>query len=135
MKASELKQRARDLAVAILKLTDELPKTEPVQAVTTPLIRCGLGVGSAYRQTCRTRNQFDFATRIGMAEDAADECGYWLEILLQTQALSADRLQPILDEITQLRRIFTKSRKAATKRYRSGPANFNYRAGENDIPF
>jgi len=135
MKPSELKDRTRKFSVQVLKLVEKLPKTFAGEAIAEPLVKCGLTVGTKYRLTCRARTPYDFITRIGETEEAADECVHWFDLIREAEMLVAEVTDPVRDEARKLKRIFTKSRRAASKRqrgetYRKGP-----RGGDEDIPF
>jgi len=134
MKPSELKDRTRKFSVAVIKLQEKIPKTIAGNAAAEPLLKAGLTVGVKYRLTCKALNPYDFINNIGAAEEAADECLYWLDLMIEAEMLPAETLQPVRDEARKLRRIFTKSRRSANKRqrgetYRKGPR------GDEDIPF
>jgi four helix bundle protein len=140
MKAGEFKDRTKKFAVSVMKLVGALPKTVAGRAVASPLIRCGTAVGATYRSTCKSRNHFDFMARIGVVEEATDESCYWFELILESGMLEAAQVQPLLDEGRELKRIFSKSRKAAVRRFKERTER--PRTGEDggwsndeDIPF
>lgn len=135
MKPSELKNRTRKFSVQMIKLVEKLPKTLAGQGVAEPLVKAGLTVGAKYRQICQAATPSDFLHRIGQCEEAADECVYWLSVIVESEMLAEAEITPHRDEARKLRRILTKSRKAAAKRqrgetYRKGPG-----LSEDDIPF
>jgi len=135
MKPSELKNRTRKFSVQMIKLVEKLPTTLAGQGVAEPLVKAGLTVGAKYRLICRAGTPYDFLNRIGECEEAADECVYWLTVIVDSQMLPDEAVTPHRDEARKLRRILTKSRKAAAKRqrgetYRKGPG-----LSEDDIPF
>jgi four helix bundle protein len=132
MKPSELKERTKQFAVAILRLVRQLPKDREGEAIADPLVRCGTAVGASYRSACRSRNAYDFASRIAGVEEATDESIYWLEMILEAEVVAPAKVQSTVDEARALRKIFTKSRKAATRRMRDKSIN---RDLDEDIPF
>ncbi|MEX0777394.1 MAG: four helix bundle protein [Phycisphaeraceae bacterium] len=143
MKAAELKGRTRQFAVDVIGIVQKLPRTLPGKTVGEPLIRCGTALGSAYRSACKSRNHYDFAARIAVVEEAADECCYWFEVILATELLKPRTVKPLLDEAQTLKTIFVRSRKSAMKRLRQNTGGFGGGAGsggpgtmgEDDIPF
>jgi four helix bundle protein len=38
-------------------------------------------VGANYRAACRAKSQADFIAKLGIVEEEADECLYWLDLL------------------------------------------------------
>ena len=138
MKAAELKDRTKKFAVAVMKLVEALPRTSTGRTVAGPLMRCGTAVGATYRAACRARSRYEFTCRIAAVEEAADESCYWFEIILEAGLMSEDRIGPLLAEGQMLKKIFTKSRKAAVRlakerAKREGGAH-GY-VDDDDIPF
>ncbi|MEX2216386.1 MAG: four helix bundle protein [Phycisphaeraceae bacterium] len=134
MKASELKDRTKKFSVRVIKLVEKLPKTTAGEAMASPLIRCGTAVGATYRLTCKSKNNFDFMSRLGTTEEATDECCYWLEIIHEAEVLPEGEVLPALEEARILKRIFKKSRRAAVKRHRNDMGGSG-RVSDEDIPF
>ena len=137
MKAAELKDRTKKFAVAVMKLVEELPRSSTGRTIASPLMRCGTAVGATYRSACRARNRYEFTCRIAAVEEAADESCYWFEIILEAGLLSAEKVEPLLTEGQQLKKIFTKSRKTAVRiakerAKRDGGPGF---VDDDDIPF
>lgn len=142
MKPEELQDRTKRFAVQVMKLVQNLPDTIAGRAVARPLVRCGTAVGSTWRATCKSRNRFDFLSRIGVVEEAADESCYWFELIIDAGLWKVENVQPLLDEGRALKEIFTASRMAAVKRYqRPGGSDAGEIAGEidfdddDDVPF
>lgn len=137
MKPSELKTRTRKFSVAVITLVEKLPTTLTGQAIAEPLVKAGLTVGSKYRLMCRSQSPYSFLERISECQDAAEESLHWLSVILDAQLMPAEKVEPVRDEARKLRRIFSKSKRIASKRqrdetYRRGPGSGS---GEDDIPF
>ncbi len=135
MKPSELKDRTRKFSVSVIKLVEQLPATVIGQSIAEPMVKVGLTVGSKYRTICHAPNPYCFMERLAECREAADECVYWLDLILEAELLGAEEVEPARTEARRLRRIFSKSHRAASKRqrdetYRRGPGS-----GEDDIPF
>lgn len=138
MKAKLLKDRTREFAVKIIQLAEQMPRTQTGDTVSVPLLRCGTAVGAAVRVAVRSRNRWDFASRISSAEESMDEAVYWLEIAIASSLLNEDALRPVLEEAVALRGILVKSRRIAEKRLRdtrNSPPPGSSGIGEEDIPF
>jgi len=113
MQPSELKNRTRQFSVAVLKLVEKLPVSIPGKAVAEPLVKCGIDVGSKYRLMCRSQSPYSFNEHLGECEEAADECTYWIDLVKESGLLPAEVTDPVRAESRKLKRIFTKSRRAA----------------------
>ncbi len=135
MRASELKDRTRHFAVDVLKLARKLPNTIAGKAVAQPLVRCGTAVGAMYRRTCKSRNHYDFMSGISVVEEAADETCYWFEVALESQLLKPEDVTPLLDEGKALKKILTRSRRVAEKRFKQRSSTSGSGSDSEDIPF
>jgi four helix bundle protein len=77
------------------------------------LVRCGTAVGANYRAACRGRSRAEFASRLAIVEEEADESAYWLELIIEGQLMNRTRVEPLLREADELTRIFSRSVKTA----------------------
>ncbi len=135
MKPSELKDRTRKFSVMIIKLIEKLPKSLAGNAVAEPLVKCGIAVGAKYRLMCRAHNPYDFLSRISDCEEAADESVYWLDVMFDSELVPAADVETVREEARRLRRIMSKSRKAAAKRQQGEGRHGGPSKGDEDIPF
>jgi len=55
------------------------------------LSRAATGVAANYRAACRSRSDAEFAARIGIVLEEADESAFWLEILTDDSASKQSR--------------------------------------------
>jgi four helix bundle protein len=77
MNADDLKRRTKQFALRVLKLVAALPNTVAGRAIGGQLVRSGSSVGANYRAACRGRSKAEFVAKLGIAEEEADESGYW----------------------------------------------------------
>jgi four helix bundle protein len=59
------------------------------------------------------RSQADFVSKIGIACEEADECAYWLELLVETDLASSEKVASLIREANEFVAIFAASRKTA----------------------
>ncbi|MCR4316511.1 MAG: four helix bundle protein [Planctomycetes bacterium] len=109
MQEQQLKDRTKKFALRIMKLFEALPKTTIAYTIGKQLLRSGMSVGANYRAACRGRSKADFASKLGIAVEEADECEYWLELLVDGEILPAERLEPLRKESAELTAIFVSS--------------------------
>ncbi|MEW6355057.1 MAG: four helix bundle protein [Planctomycetota bacterium] len=83
------------------------------------LVRAGTSVGANYRSACRARSVAEFLSRIGIAEEEADESAYWLELIIEGRLMSEKRVRPLLQEADELTAIFAASIKTARRNPKS----------------
>ena len=109
MDSEELKARTKAFAVRIVKMTEALPPTRAAEIVARQLIRSATSVGANYRAACRARSRREFASKIGIVTEEADESLYWLEILVEADIMSEPRLANLIREANELTAIFAAS--------------------------
>lgn len=119
MTPQELKARTKQFALRVLSLVAALPKTIEGRAIANQLVRCGTSVAANYRSACRARSKAEFVAKLGVVLEEADETQLWLELIVEGKLLSAKRVEPLLNEATELVAIFVTSRKSASANLKS----------------
>lgn len=99
---TDLRQRTKNFSLRVLKLCRALPQTPEGQAVRRQLVRCGTSVGANYRAAQRGRSKKEFTAKLGIVEEEADECCFWLEIIIEDGMLNPANVQPLLDEANEI---------------------------------
>jgi len=115
MTERELLERTKQFALRIFKLVDALPRTIQGRAVAAQLIRSGTSVAANYRAACRARSKPEFVAKPGVVEEEADESAFWLELIIETDLLSAAKVKPLLVEAGEIVAIMASSKKTAAK--------------------
>jgi four helix bundle protein len=115
-KTAEMRERTKHFALRVVRLVQALPREETARVVGRQLLRSGTSVGANYRAVCRARSPAEFISKLGIVLEEADECCFWLELLIESELMKADRVQPLLDEANQLVAIIAASRRTAQKR-------------------
>ena len=116
MDSEELKKRTKIFALRVLKLVGALPKSKTADVIGWQLTRSGTSVGANYRAACRARSQADFANKIGICEEEADESAYWLELIIEAGLMEPSLVQSLLQEANELTAIFVSSGRTARRR-------------------
>jgi len=116
MDDAELAQRTKTFALQILRLVASMPKSREADVLGKQLLRAGTSVGANYREARRGRSRADFAAKIGVCVQEADESLYWLELLAESKIVRAELLRDLQKEASQLVAIFAASAKTARPR-------------------
>ena len=104
----DLKIRTKAFALRIIHMYSKLPKTDTVaQVLGKQVLRSGTSVGANYREASRSRSKPEFSSKIGDCLKEIDETDYWLELLVDSGCVTAQRMTGLLDEARQLVAIFT----------------------------
>jgi four helix bundle protein len=114
-KLAELQQRTKSFALRVLKLIEHLPKTIGGRVLANQLARSGTSVGANYRAACRARSRAEFASKLGIVAEEADESLYWLELLRDGNFMKSNRIASVISEADELTAIFTAGRRTSTR--------------------
>ena len=114
----QLRQRTKKFALRIIRLHDALPRAGAAYVIGNQLLRSGTSVGANYRAVCRARSDAEFAAKMGVVVEEADESLYWLELLDAATILPSRRLSALLKEAEELVKIFASARQTARGRLR-----------------
>jgi four helix bundle protein len=110
-KARQLQERTKQFAVRIVRMFQALPKTGEAQVIGKQVLRSGTGTAANYRAACRSRSKTEFAARMGVVVEEADETVFWLELLVEARIVSPRRMEGMLREANELLAIFSASRR------------------------
>jgi four helix bundle protein len=112
---AELLARTRAFSLRILKLVDHPPRTTSGRAIGNQLVRCSTSVGANYRAACRSRSPAEFAAKLGIVAEEADETIYWLELIRDGKILAESKIADLLREADELTAIFTAGRRTSSR--------------------
>ena len=118
----DLKKRTKAFALRILKLVDALPKTTAGRAFASQIVRSGTSVAANYRSACRAKSTADFVAKMSIVEEEADETLFWLELLEESELVTAAKLTAIKQEANELIAITVASIKTARRNRGSNSA-------------
>jgi four helix bundle protein len=112
---AELLGRTKTFSLRILELVDHWPRAMSGRAIGNQLVRCGTSVGANYRAACRSRSRAEFAAKLGIVAEEADETVYWLEVLRDAKLRPEAELSELLQEANELTAIFTAGRRTSSR--------------------
>ena len=117
MSPAELKARTKSFALRIIKMSREISKSDDAgRVITKQILRSGTSVAANYRACCRARSPAEFIAKIGTVEEESDETAFWLELLIESNIMSASKLSALLNEANELTAIMAASRKTAARK-------------------
>jgi len=108
-------KRTFDFGIRCVRLVEALPKTMPAQTIGKQLLRAATSVGANYRGAVRGRSRPDFVSRMGIVEEECDEALYWIDVLLELEFISENRVEPLRKEANEVLAITVSSIKTARK--------------------
>src|SRR2546429_6196180 len=110
MNEIEMKNRTKQFALRVLKMTEAVPANRTGNAIANQLVRCGTSVAANYRALCRAKSRADFINKTSIVEEEADETGFWLELVVDAGLLTAAGVKPLLAEPDEITAILVASR-------------------------
>ena len=102
----ELKLRSKLFALAIIKMTEELPRKNSTFPICNQIIKAATSIGANYRSALRGRSKAEFIAKLGIVEEEADETLYWLEIIKESGLGNSKIIDPLWKEGNELVSIF-----------------------------
>jgi four helix bundle protein len=96
------KERTKKLAIAILRLIEELPRSITTDVLARQIVRSGTSIGANYRAACRAKSTADMINKLKIVEEESDETAYWLELIVEAGYLSQEKVSPIAKETNEI---------------------------------
>ena len=97
----------------IIRLVDSLDREMVAGVLGNQLLRAGTSVGANYRAACRARSRAEFIAKIGVVLEEADECSYWLELIVESGRTQRNKVGELLNESNELTAIFASTHRSA----------------------
>ncbi len=116
MNKDDLRKRTKKFALEVIRFVESLPKGKTSEILGRQLIRSGTSVGANYRAACRARSTADFVSKMGIVEEEADECIYWLELLIDSGLGLSKDAASLMSEAGELLAITVSSIRTARRR-------------------
>ena len=106
----KFKTRTRTFASEVIRLCGTLGNDHLGRLIRPQLLRAGTGVACNYRAVWRSRSSKEFASRLAVVIEEADEAEFWLD-MLSAHVPSASTIAGSLQlEAAELRAMFVRSR-------------------------
>jgi four helix bundle protein len=99
---AQLLPRTKSFALRVVRLVESLPKGRVGDVIGRQLLRAATSVGANYRAARRARSAAEFRAKLGIVEEEADECAYWLELIAEAQLVQPHRLEGLHQEANEL---------------------------------
>lgn len=107
----EFKKRTKEFTLRNIKVFQSLPKTDEAKIIGKQLLRSASSVGANYRAVCRARSQAEFYAKLSITIEEADESLFWLEILVESNIVSENKLSELIKEVKEIIKVLSKARK------------------------
>jgi len=102
----DLEERTLIFAKKAINVSNAVVKNTINMELVSQLIRSAGSVGANYREANDSLTKKDFYYRINISRKEAKESKYWLELLLHANQGLEGEIKNLIDEASQLSRIF-----------------------------
>ena len=109
IQSEQLKARAMQFALDVLRLVDTFPPTTAGDVVGRQLAKCATSVAANYRGTCNARSRAEFIAKLGVVVEESDESEFWLGVSVRKGLSDARETERLRIEAGEFRAIFGKS--------------------------
>ena len=114
----EILRRTKAFARRIIKLYCALPKSTEAQVIGKQVLRSGTSVGAHVREGKRSRSDAEMVSKSESALQELEETLYWLELLVDSGIVKAERLTALIAEADEIIAMLVVSVKTLKKRRR-----------------
>ena len=109
MKDSELRTRAKALALHILSVCDEIDTKKGRGVLVNQIVRSATSIGANIHEANYAVSKADFINKFHIALKECSETEYWIEMLVGANAISEQASKDLLQECGVVRRMLVKS--------------------------
>ena len=109
MKDSELRTRAKSLALNVIATCDNIEPRKGRSVLVNQIIRSATSIGANIHEANYASSRSDFINKFHIAVKECAETEYWIEMLVGCNAISEESAQMLLQECGVLRRMLAKS--------------------------
>lgn len=111
-----LQDRTKTFAHRCVKAALWLDQSPLASHIKRQLIRCSTSTAANYRAACLAQSKVDFAAKLSIVIEEADECIFWLEFLVDEKLLTPVQAESLVSEAKELAAIFVAARKTVKNR-------------------
>lgn len=104
-KKKDIAERTFKFGVAVIKITNSLPKTPAGFTIANQLVRSGTSIGANVEEAQDGLTRKEFIRSMSIALKEARETRFWLRIVAESGILSTEKTKPILNEAEELIKI------------------------------
>src|SRR5205085_3153036 len=94
--------RTKEIGLEAIRLVNSLPRRTCSDLLARQLVRSATSIGANYRAACRGKSRADMLSKFAIVEEEADETLYWLEVLVESGAAAAERVQSLVKNVNQI---------------------------------
>jgi len=106
LKHYDLEERTLEFGKRIIRMCKALPRNNVNLNLSNQIMRSGTSMGANYREANETETKKDFLFRMRICRKEGKETIYWLNLIIEANPELESRINPLIEETTQLVKIF-----------------------------
>ena len=99
--------KSKDFAIKIIRLYRHLTDEKHEYVLSKQILRSGTSIGANIKEAIRVQSNSDFGAKMNIALKEASETEYWLELLHETEYLTDNQYNSVINDCVELIRILT----------------------------
>ena len=104
MADSPLLTKSKAFALEIIRVCNEIKRSQKESILTNQLVRSGTSIGANIREAFYAHGKADFIAKLQIALKECYETEYWLEILLRINAINDITFKALISKSGTIRR-------------------------------
>jgi four helix bundle protein len=106
---NDIKKRSYIYALKIIRLIEKLPRNQTCKIISNQLLRSATSVGANIIEAQASPTKKDFTNFLNYALKSANESKFWLGLLRDSNQLSKEKIDPLLQETNEISNILGSS--------------------------
>lgn len=112
----EFRSRTKQFAVDIVRFYSNHRKSDEFRILGKQLLRSATSVASNFRAAARARSSKEFYAKVCIVVEEADETQFWLELMMDSNLVSSNEIEPLQKEANEILAMVTKMKSRLQKR-------------------
>jgi four helix bundle protein len=108
MKENIIQEKSFKFAVRIVNLYKYLCDEKKEFVLSKQILRSGTSVGANVEEAIGGQSEKDFFAKINIAQKEARETRFWLKLLIETDYVTAEQGESLLNDIEEINKIIAK---------------------------
>ncbi len=113
---SIVKRKSFDFAIQILKVYKALVEKQKEYVLSKQLLRSGTAIGALIREAEYAESKADFIHKLSISLKEANECEYWIDLLLQSGYIEKENYDSIITNLKEVLRLLISIIKTSKQR-------------------
>ena len=100
-------QKSKAFALRIIKLSQYLNDEKKEYVLSRQVLKSGTSIGANVKEAVRAQSTADFLSKMQIALKEASETEYWLELLTESEYITGNAADSVLQDCREIIRIIT----------------------------